>query len=422
MSLSVNRDTSVGSFQAWGYDAVDFDDFHRVELPRRLADGVNDEVAWSVAGSAPIAVQLPDGRAYSYVSGHEGVSIEPGVVEDAEAVIAINEQAWQDHVYEFRTAAGLVLSEAIRFARGGDQQWEPWKPAMRCMYSGKRIYDPLNVDLDDADGQPLDLHRSFDIDDDFATMSHFLRTAGFLVVKGALRHRVGEIADEVERLRSEATEGELWSWWTTDETTGNRFPYRLVFMGERSDLIRSLGDDDPTVAKLVSLLQRPLVPLHDRGQGDLTVLKPFDQTAKVGGIAANLGWHQDCGLGGCPIMCPSINLGIQLDSGNADASQLWVLAGSQGTVGRSKYDIEERDGWPAIALETEPGDVTIHYSCALHAGPPPTGPNGRRTVYLPFYDEKTLSLLGRFQSFEQIIPGYGTGDLPSLDDVASKLY
>lgn len=422
MTSSSERDTSVASFQAWGYDPVDFDEFHRHELPRRLADGVNDEISWSVAGAAPISVQLSDGRAYSYVSGRDGVSVEPGVVDDAAAVISISEQSWQDHVYEFRTAAGLVLSEAIRFVAGGDEEWEPWKPAMRCMYSGKRIYDPLNVELDDLSGQPLDLHRSFGVDDDFDAMSHFLRTAGFVVIRGALRHRVSEIADEVERLRAEAEEGELWSWWTTDETTGDRFPYRLVFMSERSELIRSLGDEDPTVAKLVSLLQRPLVPLHDRGQGAVAVLKPFDQTAKVGGIAANLGWHQDCGLGGCPIMCPSVNLGIQIEPGNADGSQLWVLAGSQGTVGRSNYEAEEREGWPAIALETEPGDVTIHYSCALHAGPPPTGPNGRSTLYLPFYDEKTLSLLGRFQAFEQIIPGYGTGDLPSLDDVASTLH
>ena len=125
MTLSSERDTSVASFQAWGYDPVDFDEFHRHELPRRLADGVNDEISWSVAGAAPISVQLSDGRAYSYVSGRDGVSVEPGVVDDAAAVISISEQSWQDHVYEFRTAAGLVLSEAIRFVAGGDEEWEP---------------------------------------------------------------------------------------------------------------------------------------------------------------------------------------------------------------------------------------------------------------------------------------------------------
>ena len=56
----------------------------------------------------------------------------------------------------------------------------------------------------------------------------------------------------------------------------------------------------------------------------------------------------------------------------------------------------------------------------MHAGPPPTGPNQRRTLYLPFYTPETLRLLGRFQSFEQVLPGYGSGDIPSLDQVTKE--
>mgnify|MGYP001216223917 CR=1 FL=1 len=55
-----------------------------------------------------------------------------------------------------------------------------------------------------------------------------------------------------------------------------------------------------------------------------------------------------------------------------------------------------------------------------HAGPPPVGPNQRRTLYLPFYGPETLRLLGPYQSFEQILPGFGTGKIPSLDEVARK--
>lgn len=74
----------------------------------------------------------------------------------------------------------------------------------------------------------------------------------------------------------------------------------------------------------------------------------------------------------------------------------------------------------AVPLDTELGDVTIHYSCSMHAGPPPVGPNQRRTLYLPFYGPDTLRLLGPHQSFEQILPGFGTGKIPSLDEVARK--
>ena len=193
---------------------------------------------------------------------------------------------------------------------------------------------------------------------------------------------------------------------------------RLLFMSENSELTRSLMDDDPTVEQLVALAKRDLVPLHDRGQGAVSVLKPFGRGANLGpSIAANLGWHADCNLGGCGIMCPSINIGIHVDAAGPDSSQLWALAGSHGRVPHlsGKRTFEQTT---AVPLDTEPGDITIHYSCVTHAGPPPTGTNARRTLYLPFYGPETLTLLGRFQSFEQVLPGYGTGDTPDYFEMA----
>ena len=32
---------------------------------------------------------------------------------------------------------------------------------------------------------------------------------------------------------------------------------------------------------------------------------------------SDLPWHVDCGLGGHPVLCPTVNLGIQLDAANA---------------------------------------------------------------------------------------------------------
>jgi ectoine hydroxylase-related dioxygenase (phytanoyl-CoA dioxygenase family) len=424
MTTSVERDTKVGSFEAWGYDPIDFDAFHRVELPRRLATGVNEQVAWDVVGAAPIALQLTDGRAYSYTSGDAGVVIEPGVVVDAEVVLEIDQHDWQNYVHEFRNPTSLILSQAIRFLRGDNDAWEAWKPAMRCMYSGKPVYNPDDAGLVDREDAPLDLHRSFSLDrDEPDEMSHFLRTAGFIVRRGAMSHRLAEVTDEIERLKAATPVGDPFSYWTTDETTGDRVLYRMLYMGERSPLIRSLADEDPTIAAVVALAREDLVPVHDRAEGELGLLKEFGPQADVSAaLAANISWHQDCGLGGCPITCPSINLGIQIDAANRDSSQLYVLAGSHGKVGRRTYPFAEDGSAPIVAIETEPGDVTVHYGCALHASPPPTGTAGRRTAYLPFYSPKIFDLLGPFQGFQQVIPGWGTGDLPHLNTVAGTLY
>ena len=152
---SVERDPNVGTFRSVGLPAVDFDTFHRHELPRRLRDGANQRVAWDVAQAAPICFRLPSGSAFSYVPLPGRVEIVPGRVEDAELVIEISLEAWQDYVYELRTRIGLLYSGAVQFARGAYDDWDAWEPALRSLYSGTPIYDPANLGLVDLDGTHL---------------------------------------------------------------------------------------------------------------------------------------------------------------------------------------------------------------------------------------------------------------------------
>lgn len=107
MTATIGRDTNVGEFESWGFPAWSFDDFHRRELPRRLAEGVNEQVTWDLVDAPPFAVACSGGggggrRAYTYVAGEDAVTIEPGVRDDATGVLEIGERAWQDYVHEFR--------------------------------------------------------------------------------------------------------------------------------------------------------------------------------------------------------------------------------------------------------------------------------------------------------------------------------
>lgn len=419
MLEQVDRNVDVGELEAWGLKRWDFDEFHTFELPQRLDNGVSEQVIWDVASAPPIAIKLPDGRAYTYAAENGAVQVRPGIADSATSVIEIQERAWQLYVHEFRNVSSLLLAGSVRFERGGFPDWDAWAPAIRCMYSGREIYNPA-MSFYDRNGDPLDLHQSFTLEDDHDDLSHFLQSAGYVVVRGAMAHRHQEISTEIDKLAAEATEGNIFSWWVDNKDTGKRFPYRLLYMAEYSSLIRSVIDEEPAIAALAALAKRDLVPLYDRGQGPLTVLKPFGTGASLGdSIAANLGWHRDCDLGGCPIMCPSINIGIHLDPAGPGGSQLWAMAGSNGKVAHSLGG-EETNEPTAIAMNTQPGDVTIHYSCTTHAGPPPVGKGRRRTVYLPFYGPNTLKLLGRFEAFEQVLPGYGTGAAPSLSKVAEE--
>ena len=61
-----------------------------------------------------------------------------------------------------------------------------------------------------------------------------------------------------------------------------------------------------------------------------------------------------------------------------------------------------------------------HYGCGLHAGPSPTGPARRRTLYLQHYNPAAFDLIGPMQGYNQIMPGYGEGDIPNIEEVQAR--
>lgn len=404
---TVGQDAVRGTYSALNWPEVGFDSFHRVELPRRLEGGLGERVAWDVAGRAPIALCVEEGSAYSYVEDRGEVRIVPGVSADAELVIELPLAAWQDYLYELRTSAGLMGSRAVRFRRGGFADWDTWEPAIRCMYSGTPIYRPSTLDLRDLADRPIDLTRDFTVRDEPDEMAHFLRTTGHLVVRGVFSpDRVEELAGEVERIRSLCREGEPDSLWAED-ADGRRSPYRLTYLGMRSPRIAALADD-PMVRMLCDLAGQDVVAVTDRENGQVAVLKEFD-AAPTPVPVADLPWHKDCALGGCPITCPRVHVGIRLDEASRGGAQLYTLAGSWGTVAHERFTPQEWEQLPVVAIHTEPGDVTIHMGCGLHAGPSATATPRRHTLYVQFDNPRIFDVTNRYETYDQVIPTHPNG-------------
>ena len=412
---NLGRDTHFGTYRTAGFPEVDFDDFHRVELPRRLREGKNEEVAWDVGDIAPLAISLGDREsAYSFVSRSGTVEIVPGIAEGAETILEIvDHESWVDYLHEFRTRAGLLYSRAVRFLRGNFESWDAWDPAIRCMYSGRAIYDPDRLEFLDRDGQPLDLQRRFDLDDDPEELSHFLRATGYLVVRQAFEpHFLERLSDELDRITAAAVEGELTSWWT-ENSDGRRFPYRLTYLSDQSETLAGLYAN-PRVRELLALSREDVVPVPDRIEGILAVIKAAGLAEGASGFA-NLPFHSDCGFGACHLTCPCVLVGVHLDAMSAQSSQILMMAGTHGKSVHSRRENVKR--YPIVALETEPGDATVHYGCGLHAGPAPTGPASRRTLYIQHYNPRTFDLIGAYQGYNQIMPGYGEGAIPNIEEV-----
>jgi hypothetical protein len=369
---------------------IDFDEFHRVALPARIATGNGRLAAKDLVGVPPLAVQVPDGSAYTYRPGPATVDVTPGVSDDAGVVVEFSTATWSDYANELRTCFGLLYADLVRFTRGGFDDLARWEPALCALFHGRPIYDPATVDV------PDDLTQSFAIDE--PGWPEFFAHAGFVHLRAVFEAaEVDDLAAEVERLVAAARPGDGRSWWAT-RADGTEVCCRVTYTTLTSERIAAFATND-RLRRLRALGPPGLVPTLDCLDGFAAVIK---QPGAVDGLA-DLPWHQDCGLGGHPVLCPGIQIGIQLDAATAAAGQLRFLAGSQATSCHQLRPADEAR-MPVVAVDTEPGDVTIHDPHALHAAPSPTGTGrGRRALYASFVRPETLAYVGPGRAYNDVL-------------------
>jgi hypothetical protein len=372
------------------FDPIDFDEFHRVELPARLEAGNGALAAPDVQGVPPIAFRLRDGRAYTYAPTATTVEVRAGD-DGAATVVELDEATWSDFAYELRTCFGLLYANAATFPRGGFEGLLRWEPAIRCMFDGRPLYDPAGL-------AGLDLDRTFTLDDGDDELRARLDRAGFLHVRGVFApDEVDALRSEVERLAVAATPDDGRSWWAT-RADGSPVCCRLIYLPLASERIARLGAD-ARLRRIAALPGVPLEPTLDCLDGFSVVIK---HPEVVEGLS-DLPWHRDCGLGGHPVLCPGLQIGIQLDAASAATGQLHMLAGSH-ACSSHQLDPGDESRLPAVAVDTEPGDVTVHYGHLLHAAPPPTGSGpGRRALYVSYVRPETLAYIGRGHGYNDVL-------------------
>ncbi len=367
---------------------VDFHRFHEEELPARLAAGNGALAAGDLRGVAPLAFRVAD-SAWTYAPRADTVDLVPG--EDGAATVAeLDAAAWSDFANELRTCFGLLYAGQVSFGRGGFEDLVRWEPALRALFHGRPIYDPGRIDV------PPDLTRSFLLADD--GWRDFFARCGFVHLRRVFSPaEIGALADETDRLVEAARPGDGRSWWAT-RADGEEVCCRVTYTTLASKSVAAMATD-ARIRQLADLGPPGLVPTLDCLDGFALVVK---QPSAVEGLA-DLPWHQDCGLGGHPVICPGIQIGVQLDAATAETGQLHVLAGSQGTSCHQLAAREEQR-LPVAVLDTEPGDVTVHDPHTLHAAPPPTGSGaGRRALYASYVRPETVAYVGSGRAYNDIL-------------------
>jgi ectoine hydroxylase-related dioxygenase (phytanoyl-CoA dioxygenase family) len=392
------------------FGPIDFEWFHEEELPALLRQRgrVFSEADASVV--RPLGVQLSDGRGYTYVPDGSTFSVRPGTA-GATTVVELSSDAWCAFTWELKTCFALLYADQLAVRRGSFGQMARWEPALRAAFSDQAVFDVDHpAPLEDEAGRDLDLTRSFTLDEPVDEIRDFLHRVGFVHLRDVLD------PDEIAALRADVTAAlgrarpdDRKSWWTT---VGEReVCNRVNYLNDDSARIAALGAD-PRFLRIAALGGNDLRDAHDRLDGNGVVIKV---PGAIGGLA-DLPWHRDCGMGGHPVKCPMLNVGIQLDAATRGSGQLRMIPGSHRGTSRLP-SAREAEAHPVVALSTDPGDVTVHFGHTVHAAPPPEDPraSGRRALYLSFVPPLTFEMVGPGQGYNDVLFTRSEGRVQHVD-------
>jgi len=361
------------------------------------------EAARAMGPGRRLGLVVGDGPGVTVRTTDNGVVLDPGT-DEARVVVAMGDEAFEALRTEDLSVFGLLYAGLLEVEKGEFGQFAAWEPALQALLYDRPVYDPAAA----AAFVGEDLARSFAVDDDPAGMRAFLARTGFLHIREVFgADEIADLSTEVGRLRAEATPDDRRSWWATG-ADGADVCCRLTFTGERSTAIAALADDR-RLQGLADLSGLELHPAPSRNDGISVVIKNPGVTAGL----SDLPWHRDCGLGGHDLLCPGLNVGIQLDRADAANGQLWFLPGSHRHAG--PLGDPWVDGYPTVAIDAEPGDVTVHYGHVLHAAPAPTAPDaGRRAIYVGFSKPELFAAIPAGKAYNDVIYADGDGRIRNV--------
>lgn len=319
----------------------------------------------------PLGLQVGD-RGVSLRERSGVLAIEDGA--DAGGVVAeLTDDALSDLVQDVQSTMGLAMTSRVQLTAGDITDWIGWEPALRALFDGRKVHETGDVDFVDLDGDPLDLDRSFTLDDDREEMAHFLTEAGFLHLRGVFEE--GEMAAvglDIDEWIARARPDDGESWWATDEH-GVDQAVRVLFFLEKSDVLRDLVADER-----YRWLGELTGDGHRHRGGAEGLVKPL---GIVKGLS-DLPWHKDCGQGKHSYVCNGMTCGISVTGADRVSGALGVIPGSHRANTMATGRDHTLDLRPRM-LETETGDVTVHCSDTLHRAHPPVE-RPRKVVYSSF--------------------------------------
>ena len=185
----------------------------------------------------PLRIESGDlGVTLSADDGSLAVTTSP---DRAGVVAVVTETGLSNLAQDMQTPMGLAMTSRVEITTGRLDDWLAWEPALHALFDGRPPYREGAVELVEKDGSPLDLHRSFTLDDDADDSGWFLEQAGFLHVRGVFDEaEMAAVGADLDACLSECTPDDGESWWATDADASSR---PCVCSGSTNDPRRSPG-------------------------------------------------------------------------------------------------------------------------------------------------------------------------------------
>jgi hypothetical protein len=292
-------------------------------------------------------------------------------------VVALDGAAFSDLMQDVASTFGIQMSGRATVVRGGLDAFLEWEPVLRCVLDGRPVHEPGAIEFRDRAGAPLDLHRSFSLDDDPSEIGHFLAEAGYLHLEGIFTSdEMAAVSADLDGAMAVAQRDDGASWWACT-TAGEWYPSRILGFNQQSPALRELLRSDRFRA--IGTFTDDSFVQRDPDVGD-SAEGLHKKIGVVEGIS-DVSWHKDCSLGGHSRGCCGLTVGISVTGAGRENGELGAVAGSH----RANVPVLGVDGLdlPRIPLPTGTGDVTVHCSCTLHMSRPPVSAE-RRVVYSGF--------------------------------------
>jgi hypothetical protein len=345
--------------------------FFERDLPSAFditAASLHTALAW--LDLQPLTIEVGDEVWNLVADDHVTVASGPAATG---ATICLTPEQLYDLATDQATFMGFFTQGTLDQRAGRLETLLDWWLVLRSALDGRPIHTPRPLSFVASDGGPLDLSRSFLLDEDPAELKHFLEEAGFLHLRAVFTEdEMNAVSRDMDHHAADYAPGDGRSWWATTADGTERL-VRMQAFESRSDATRAIIDDDRFLA--IGALPGDGHCFADYAQA---LVKPI---GVVDGIS-DVPWHKDCSLGRHSYDCCGLTVGISVTGAGPSSGQLRVVAGSHRVLVWPTFAGRDT-GLPEIDLPTRTGDVTVHLSCTKHMSQPPVE-RERRVLYTAF--------------------------------------